>query len=138
MKEYGFYNIFLICSAHGHVVFSEARDSAMGANVGCGNLKNEGLGKVWKKVVDTKSIAIEDFAPYSPSNGEMAAFIGAPVFYNEDLKAVVVLQIPTKPINAIMQEHEGMGKTGESYLLGRLNGKSSYRNDRVVKEGKIG
>jgi len=50
----------------------------------------------------------------------------------------VAVRLSADRLNAIVQQRSGMGETGESYLVGRLNGKSSLRSDRVVKTGMIG
>ncbi|CAN2040734.1 methyl-accepting chemotaxis protein [Candidatus Magnetomoraceae bacterium gMMP-15] len=139
VKTYGYYDMFLICAPHGHVMFTAAKESDLGTNLGYGPYKEEALADLWRKVVKTKSIVIKDFRPYSPSNGTQSAFIGAPI-YNPSgkLQGVIALQIPTDSINAIVQRHEGMGKTGETYLVGKTNEKIAYCSNRVVKKGKIG
>ena len=50
----------------------------------------------------------------------------------------IAFRITGDPINAIAQQRIGMGKTGESYLVGKTDGQKSYRSDRTVKSGKIG
>ncbi len=133
-KSYGYYDVFLIGASNGQVLFTEAKESDLGANLSSGPLKDEGLGRVWRQVVQTKAVSVSDFAPYSPSNGDQAAFMGAPVFDAEGtLIAVAALQLPTDPIHAIVQQRHGLGKTGETYLVGRnANGKSAFRSDMLT------
>ena len=78
VKEYGYYDMFLVCAPHGHVMYTAAREPDMGANLGHGEFREEGLARLWRKVVETREVAIEDFSPYAPSKGQQAAFIGAP------------------------------------------------------------
>jgi methyl-accepting chemotaxis protein len=139
IKAHGYYDLFLICAPHGHVMFTVAKESDLGTNLGSGPYKNEGLAHLWKHVVETKDVVFEDFEAYTPSKGEQAAFAGAPITNAAgELLGLVALQIPTEPINAIVQRRAGMGKTGESYLVGKDHGKSTYRSDRVINTGKIG
>jgi methyl-accepting chemotaxis protein len=139
VKTYGYYDIFFICASHGHVMYTAAKEPDLGTNLATGPYKNEGLARLWKKVVQTKDVAIEDFSPYAPSNGDQAAFIGAPIYDRAgQLLGLVAFQLPTLPINTIVQRREGMGKSGETYLVGENNGQTGYRSDRVVKSGKIG
>ena len=134
-----YHDAFLISAAHGHVMFTAARENDLGTNLGHGQFKDEGLARVWKKVVKNKDVVIEDFSPYSPTNGQQAAFIGVPLYdHANTLVSVLALQISTDPINAIVQRRQGMGKTGETYLVGKSKGFSSYRSKRVVKKGDIG
>ena len=139
INAHGYYDLFLICAPHGHVMYTAAKEGDLGTNLGFGPFKSEGLAHLWKHVTESKDVAFEDFEPYTPSKGAQAAFAGAPI-YNAagELLGLVALQIPTEPINAIVQRRAGMGKTGESYLVGKDNGKTAYRSDRVIKEGKIG
>jgi methyl-accepting chemotaxis protein len=133
VDNYGYYDIFFLCSAHGHVLFTEAKEPDLGANVGAGPLRNEGLGKLWRAIVDSGQTSIVDFEPYTPSNGDYAAFMGTPVF-DEDGKmiSVIALQLPTGPVNAIVQTRAGLGESGETYLVGRHDGKTSFRSDLLT------
>jgi methyl-accepting chemotaxis protein len=120
MSDYGYYDIFIICAKHGHVMYTAAKEADLGTNLSVGPYKNSGLGKMWRRVVETKEAVFQDFEPYAPSNNEPAAFIGYPVFDdNGQLESVVALQISLDAINEIMQQRDGMGKTGETYLVGQ-------------------
>ena len=59
-----------------------------------------------------------DFEPYAPSNGDPSAFIAQPLIHEGKIELIVALQLPLEGINSIMQERSGMGKTGETYLVG--------------------
>ncbi len=114
-REYGYYDLFLI-SAGGDVIHTVARESDLGQNLRTGALKSSGLGRLFRKA--EKGIVLEDFTPYAPSKGQPASFIGAPVKKGGETIGVVALQMPLKAINTIMGERSGMGKTGETYLIG--------------------
>ena len=118
-KDSGYYDVFVICSKHGHVMYSATKESDLGTNLGHGSIKDSGLADLWAKVVKTDAAAIVDFEPYAPSNGEPASFAGYPI-HNDTGKqiGVVAFQMPLNQINAIMQERFGLGKSGETYLVG--------------------
>lgn len=139
-NKYGYYDLFIISKDYGHVMYTVAKESDFGENLGAGSLKDSGLGKLWKKVKDSGNLEYVDFEAYAPSNGAQAAFVGGPIKdYDGNFIGVLVLQIPDKLINVIVQGRGGMGQSGESYLIGRdSDGSTSYRSDRVVKKGKIG
>ncbi len=120
MTTYGYYDIFIICAKHGHVMYTAAKESDLGTNLSTGPYKNSGLAKVWQRVKTTKKAVFQDFEPYAPSNNEPAAFIGYPVFDDKGaLKSVVALQLSIEAVNEIMQQRDGMGETGETYLVGQ-------------------
>jgi len=114
-SEYGYYDLFLI-SAEGDVVYSAARESDLGQNLVDGSLKTSPLGKCFRNALT--NVSLQDFEPYAPSNGDPSAFVGAPVEKDGNTIGVVALQLPLDQINRIMQERSGLGKTGETYLVG--------------------
>ncbi|MBD3418965.1 MAG: methyl-accepting chemotaxis protein [Chitinivibrionales bacterium] len=114
-EEYGYYDLFLI-SSNGDVVYTVAKEPDFGENLVNGSLSSSSLGDAFR--ISKNDIGFADFEPYAPSNGEPAAFIGAPVRRNGRAIGVVALQMPLKAINKIMQERSGMGETGETYLVG--------------------
>jgi methyl-accepting chemotaxis protein len=118
-KEYGYYDLFVICAKHGHVMYSQAKESDYGENVGRGSLKTSGLGEVWKKVVELKRPVFVDMAPYAPSADAPAMFLGAPVYIDGEMRSVLVFQISDKSINDIMQYRTGYGDSQEDYLVGK-------------------
>ncbi|MCP3690115.1 MAG: methyl-accepting chemotaxis protein, partial [Gammaproteobacteria bacterium] len=71
-----------------------------------------------RKVLKSGEYSIIDFMPYAPSNNEPAAFIAQPVAHEGEIDLIVALQLSLEAINNIMQERDGMGETGESYLVG--------------------
>ena len=115
MDNFGFYDVFLI-DADGNVVYTVTKESDLGANLKTGPLKESGLGEVFAK--SRNQITIVDFSWYKPSN-EPAAFIAAPLIDGAGKYwGSAAFQISLKDINAIMQERAGLGKTGETYLVG--------------------
>jgi methyl-accepting chemotaxis protein len=119
IKNYDLYDLFIICQKHGHVMYSVERESDLGANLGSGPLKNSGLAKAWKKVVETGKIAFVDLEPYAPSGGEPAMFMAMPIIAKGgSTKGVVAVQISLEVINEIMQNRVGLGESGETYLVG--------------------
>ena len=93
------------------------------------------MGKCFKGSL--KGLSIQDFEPYAPSKNRFSAFIGAPVKKENEVIGVVALQIPTGPINAIVQRRDGMGRTGETYLVGKNAGKSAFRSNlKTMGDGK--
>ncbi len=118
-KEYGYYDLFIICAKHGHVMYSQAKESDYGANVGSGSLKDSGLGEVYRKVKELNRPVFVDMKPYAPSADAPAMFLGAPVYSNGVMKSIVVLQISDASINKIMQFRKDYGDSQEDYLVGQ-------------------
>ena len=118
-KDAGYYDIFVICAKHGHVMYSAEKERDLGTNLGHGPYKDSGLAKLWEKVVQTGKNAVVDFSPYAPSNNEPAAFAGCPIKApGGEVIGVIAFQLSIDKINEIMNERNGLGKTGETYLIG--------------------
>ncbi|MFO7912651.1 MAG: methyl-accepting chemotaxis protein [Desulfotignum sp.] len=118
-EQSGVYDMFLICAAHGHVMYTNKKEKDLGENLGHGQYKDSGLAGLWAKIVNTGKPAVVDMVPYAPSNGTPAIFAGYPIHdASGALIGVVGFQIPVSQINAVMTSRHGMGETGESYLVG--------------------
>jgi methyl-accepting chemotaxis protein len=128
IEQYGYYDLFLI-DERGYVFYSVKQEADYETNLLDGEYSNSNLGRLLQDVLETQSFGIADFAPYAPSDNAYAAFIAQPVLTNGQTELVVALQLPHEHINAIMSENTGMGDTGESYLVGRANGVTSFRSD---------
>ncbi|RJX35801.1 MAG: methyl-accepting chemotaxis protein [Desulfurivibrio sp.] len=120
LNAYSYSDMYFICTAHGHVMYTVLRKGDLGTNLKVGPLHDSGLGELWSRVINEKKTVLVDFSRYAPLNNKAAIFIGTPVF-NESgaLSAVLALQLNTEQINQIMQEKTGMGNTGETYLVGQ-------------------
>ncbi|MGD9158375.1 MAG: methyl-accepting chemotaxis protein [Desulfobacteraceae bacterium] len=116
-KLYGYYDLFLI-NPDGYCFYTVAREADYQTNLVNGKYADSGLGKLIRKVFGSRQFGIADFAPYAPSKNEPCAFIAQPVLNNGNTELIVALQISLEAINNIMQQRDGMGQTGETYLIG--------------------
>ena len=117
IEQQGYYDLFVINPA-GDVVYTVAKESDYQTNLVTGLYRNSGLADLFLQVKSRGQFSIEDFARYAPSNDEPASFIGLPVYKQGQLHMVLALQLSIDKINAVMQQREGMGETGETYLVG--------------------
>ena len=114
---YGYYDLFLM-NPDGYCFYTVAQEADYQTNFKDGKFADSGLGKLFRKTMSSKEYGVADFAPYAPSNDEPAAFIAQPVVHDGEVEMVVALQLSLGAINSIMQQREGMGETGETYLVG--------------------
>jgi len=119
MKDYGYYDVFVICKKHGHVMYTTAKDSDYGANLSSGSLKDSGLAEVWRKTLKNGRPTFVDMKPYAPSNNAPVMFLGTPVIRNGKTQAVLVFQVSDDAINKVMKYRQGYGDTQEDYLVGQ-------------------
>ncbi|CAE6887573.1 methyl-accepting chemotaxis protein [Vibrio sp. B1FIG11] len=119
-RELDFYDIFIVDES-GDVIYTVAREADYQTNLVSGAYSNSGLGDVYRAIRAGKQFAAVDFAPYAPSNGDPAAFLGVPLKV-EGEQWMVATQMSIDGINQLMNLRSGMGKSGETYLVG-----SDYR-----------
>ncbi|MCL1051207.1 methyl-accepting chemotaxis protein [Shewanella abyssi] len=117
IREYHYYDLFII-DDEGEVFYTVAKESDYQTNLKTGPYNKSGLGTLFQRVSLSRKLEIVDFAPYAPSNDEPASFIAEPIEVNGKFIGVIALQLSIERINQIMQLREGMGETGETYLVG--------------------
>ena len=118
---YGLYDIFLI-AADGDIVWSAQREIDLFTNLNNGTYSDTGLAKAYSKALKGKSgdVFMSNLEFYAPSN-EGARFMAAPILSEGQVIGVLAFQLPLDAINKILQNREGMGETGESYLVNGTN-----------------
>jgi methyl-accepting chemotaxis protein len=130
IKQYGYRNLLLI-HPEGRVFYAVHHKADYGTNMISGKFAGSNLGRLLtEKILKTRAFGMADFAPYPPSDHEPSAFMAQPVLNGERIELVVVLELSLSRIDQIMQQRAGMGKTGETYLVGQdhLLRSDSYRD----------
>lgn len=118
VKNKHYHDLFVLCRPHGHVMYTQAKESDTGENLSVGKYANSGLAKLWRRVVDTNKITIVDIEPYEPSGGQPILFVGAPILFEGKTLGVVGIKIDSTQIQKIIGSRVGLGETGETYLVG--------------------
>ncbi len=112
------YPDLLLVHPEGKVFYSVARGKDYGQNVLKGDLADSPLGMAVRTAIETRSAAVGDLAPYKPLGGEPAGFLAEPLVYQGEVELVAAVRLPLEAVNRIMQQRAGMGRTGETYLVG--------------------
>ncbi len=123
--ERGYYDFFLL-DPEGNVIYTVEKEDDFAANLHDGPLRDSGLARVHLRALqeagraEAPRVVFSDFERYGPSNDAPALFAGLPVLSSDGgLLGVLAVQVPTQRIQDIMQFTEGMGRSGETYLVGR-------------------
>ncbi|WP_158967230.1 methyl-accepting chemotaxis protein [Paraglaciecola sp. L3A3] len=113
----GWYDLFFI-NGNGDIIFTAAKESDLGMNIPNSNLSKSSIGLAFQLAQNSpvNTLVVSDFKSYPPSNNEPAAFI---MLKLEGQMGYLALQFPLDKVNEIMQQRDGMGKTGETYLVGQ-------------------
>ncbi len=124
--KFGFYDLFLIDLEHGDIVYTAYKETDFATNLYSGPYKESNLAELARRLrsnSDIKKASFIDFKNYRPSYGAPAAFVGIPIIDGATTVGALVLQLPVGEINKIMTgdnnwETDGLGKSGETYLIG--------------------
>lgn len=117
-KDLNGYQDLLLCLPDGFCFYSVNKEADYQSNLLNGDYADSNLARLFGEVVANKQFGFADFEPYAPSNNEPCAFMAIPVITDDTVELVIALRLSIDAINAMMQGREGMGKTGETYLVG--------------------
>jgi class 3 adenylate cyclase len=126
IEKFGYYDLFLI-DPQGTVVYTVYKETDFTTNFTTGAYNDSNLSRLVATVRRSKEkdyASIIDFEAYAPSYGAPAAFIAAPIYNQDKFIGVLAIQVPVDEINNVMTgnrkwEGDGLGKSGETYLVGQ-------------------
>ncbi len=126
-QRFEYNDIFLIDHKTGHIVYTVFKKVDYATSLITGPYKDTNFAKVFneaRKATNKDFIKLVDFESYVPSYAAPASFIASPIYDKGEKIGVLVFQIPIEKIDGIMTGDEewkmdGLGKTGETYLVGK-------------------
>ena len=138
-----YYDVFLF-DLKGNVVYTVFKERDFATNMNTGPWKDTDLANVFHASMKSGKpgyISFFDFKPYAPSYNVPASFISTPITdKNGKLVGVLAFQMPISRLNDIMQKHAGMGKSGESYIVGEdglMRSDSRFSKESTILKTKI-
>lgn len=137
-----FYDVFLI-NKQGDIVYSAKKENDFATNLIDGSWSQTGLADVFNKAVKKpvdSDLYFSDFSIHTPSNDAPASFIATPVMDEQGhFLGVFAVQLSIDKLDQVMHVTAGMGKTGETYLVGDdylMRSNSRFYNGRSILQIK--
>ncbi|BCS35120.1 adenylate/guanylate cyclase domain-containing protein [Luteitalea sp. TBR-22] len=126
IERLGLQNVVLVDPVSLEVFFSEEQSTIFGTRLDDGPYSGSGvaaLSRALRNSQDEDDYKLADFEAFRPALGAAKAFVASPVFDGPTRLAVMVVRFPIEPIADALSnrrgwELEGLGKTGEVYLVG--------------------
>lgn len=128
LSRFGYYDIFIADIHNGNIVYTVYKEVDFGTSLEDGPFSKTNIAAVYRDVkahgLDSAGYySVVDYEPYNPSYNQHAAFIGAPIIQADSLIGVLIFQMPIDKIDDVMTnkagwDKVGLGKTGETYLVG--------------------
>jgi serine phosphatase RsbU (regulator of sigma subunit) len=113
------YDDLVLALRDGRVVFSARGRQAVGVNLRAAPYRTTGLGVAFDRIRTLLEIDFSDFAP--SGEGDVAAFLAAPVLRENRLLGVVILRLNNSEILRILADDTGLGETGETLITRRID-----------------
>ncbi len=142
IKSFGFYDIFLV-GIDGDIVYTYFKERDFATNLSHGRWKDTNIADLYRLLKKKRddNIWYVDFEPYAPSHNVPAAFAGTVVRdSNKKVIGFLIVQLPIDRINAIMQDRVGLGKTGETYVVGKdflMRSDSRFSKESTILRRKV-
>lgn len=127
MTELQDFEDVLMIDTEGNVVYSAFKGVDLGTNLFEGPYRLSNLAVAYREAMDRNivdGVVIADFAPYSPSLGNPAGWAVTPIADDGEVIGALAIELPIDRINEVMTvggewNMNGLGATGETYLVGR-------------------
>lgn len=118
LRQHGYNNIFLV-DTDGNVVFGVKRDEYIGTNLNTGEYSSFSIGEVFKEALH--NVKFSDLTWCEESKDFI--FMGAAPVYDttNKLLGVVIAETSYSAIDAFLSQRDGLGETGEIYIIGDDN-----------------
>lgn len=121
------YEDALLLNLDGDVVFSAYKGVDLGTNLNTGPYRDTAFAQTYRDTIATNSveaIGLTDFERWIPSLNVPTMWVISPVGNDSRITGAMALQVPLSQINDVMTggmewKKEGLGDTGEVYLVGR-------------------
>ncbi len=125
LAQFGYYDVFLVDARTGYIVYSVFKEIDFATSLHDGPHARANIAQVYRDVLRDPApgrVQIVDYAEYAPSYSAPALFMGCPLYEADTLAGVLIFQLPSDKINAVMTGNgqwndQGLGQTGEAYLI---------------------
>ncbi|MCS5693298.1 HAMP domain-containing protein [Cyanobium sp. FGCU-6] len=126
-ERYGYQDILLVDIKTGDVVYSVANEIDLGTNLLNGPFSDSAAAQVFREVKKSRDplfITQSDLEHYKPGLGVPTRFAGTTVFDGDNFIGALLFQLDYRALDRTMTSNRrwsdvGLGKTGETYLVGR-------------------
>ncbi|WP_120495339.1 PAS-domain containing protein [Kiloniella sp. EL199] len=145
-NERGYYDIFLF-DADGDLVYTVVKENDFATNFEKGMWRDTSLGRAFRLIKNSHNSDNReeqfffDFEFYEPSQDKPASFVASALYGAKgEFKGVLAFQLPIDRLNFAMQDTAGMGKTGETIIVGRdllRRSDSRFSDENLILKQKI-
>lgn len=124
---FGYQDLLLVDIKTGKVVYSLGKETDLGADLVNGPYSDTAAAQVFREVKksrDPNFVIQSDLEHYKPGFGVPTSFVGTTVFDGDNFIGALIFQLDYRALDDTMTSNRrwsdvGLGKSGETYLVGR-------------------
>jgi methyl-accepting chemotaxis protein len=137
MQERGYADI-MVLTEEGEIIYTAAKYADFAMDVSDPTITGTGLAEAFEAAIAAQSgeVVLVDFAAYAPAGGVASAFVATPLFSHGldgmPPDGVIIYRLTADLIDVRTASRDGLGETGESYLVGA---DGLLRSNRPLLEG---
>ncbi|MDP5138348.1 cache domain-containing protein, partial [Rheinheimera baltica] len=130
LDSFSFYDIFII-DLQGNIVYSVFKEVDYATSLMSGPFSQSGLATTYQQALKMLEgeVFISDYELYTPSYDKPAGFLASPLYLEGKLIGVFAAQFPIDTLNKKMSNRNGLGDTGDSFLVGK---DQLLRSDSII------
>ena len=123
-QKFGYDDLFLIDFNTEEIIYSVEKATDFATGLQRGPYRRSNLAVVVEAVKDNPGkgfVQVVDFKPYAASVGSPTAFFATSIYNGPHIIGILAIQLPVDQLNKILtgnQKWDGLGETGEIYLVG--------------------
>jgi len=106
-------NVMIADAKDGYIYFSAEKGEDTHTKL---SQQSNVLSHLWRACLNSEAVLISDME--KTNSNEPRIFIGSRIVENGNVVAVLITQLSNKAINDIMTNNQGLGSTGESFIVG--------------------
>ncbi|MFT7859494.1 MAG: sensor domain-containing diguanylate cyclase [Sulfurimonas sp.] len=131
LDQYEYSDLLLLDQKKLKIIFSATNKGLVDQKIDSQTFQNSNITSLIKKVIDTNQSHITDTEFSVFSQDEPYLLMAAPVKKDDKLLSILLLVLPGSAFSELIDYREGMGKSGESYIVG---GDHLLRSDVKLKK----
>jgi len=139
----GYYDVFLF-NTKGDLLYSVFKENDYATNMNTGQWRDTDLARAYNDAIDAGAsgeVFFYDFESYAANNGAAASFMSTVVADNDGaIIGVLAFQMPAGKINGIMNKFQGLGHTGETFIVGEdllMRSNSRFDKESSILKTKV-
>ncbi len=125
----------------GNILYTTQGEKDLGTNIFSGEYAGTRLGKACRDALEKKDMVYSDIERYPPIFNDLAYFLVNPIL-GKDKKPLGILafRLSLAKIDKILKDQTGLGKSGETYLVGKdflMRSNSRFLKDDTILSMRV-